>query len=388
MKRAFSAADARRIALAAQGFGPARPAKPGLRALKRAIARLGLIQIDSVNAVVRSHYLPLFSRFGAYDRGVLDDLWYGKKRMLFEYWGHEASLIDLDLHPLLRWRMERAQRGIGTYPRIARFGKEQKRLIKRVYDEVCANGPLAAGDVAGHSRGGDSWWGWSDVKIALEYLFWAGMITASSRKNFARSYDIPERVFDPAILARATPAEADAQRELVRIASRAFGIATEADLRDYFRLDLLDARRAVSELVESGDLVPVGAQGWKQQAYLARDAVIPRKMDAAALLSPFDSLVWNRPRDTRIWNFDYRLEIYVPDHKRVHGYYVLPFVFGDALVARVDVRSRRAEGVLDVVAVHYESMKPSVALRDALHAECDTLGGWLGLEQVRFPKKK
>src|SRR5471032_954900 len=324
MKRAFSTADARRIALAAQGFGPARPAAPTARHLKATIARLSLLQIDSVNAVVRSHYLPLFSRLGAYDRAALEQLWYGRKRVLFEYWGHEASLIDLDLHPLFRWRMARAQRGAGTYGRIARFAKEKRKLVLRVYDEVRANGPIAAGDIAGHTRGGDSWWGWSDVKIALEYLFWSGTITAASRRNFERLYDIPERVFDPSVLARITPPEADAQRELVRHASRAFGIATEADLRDYFRLDVLDARQAVAELVDSGDLLSVTVDGWKQQAYLARDTAIPRRMNVAALLSPFDSLVWNRPRDLRIWDFDYRLEIYVPEAKRVHGYYVLP----------------------------------------------------------------
>jgi uncharacterized protein len=388
MKGAFSIAEARRIALAAQGFGPARPAAPGTRALKSVIARLGLIQIDSVNAVVRSHYLPLFSRLGAYDRSALDALWFGKKRALFEYWGHEASLIDLELHPLFRWRMSRAERGEGTWGRVARFAKEERKLIKRVYDDVRTNGPISAGDIAGHSRGGESWWGWSDVKVALEYLFWSGAITSASRRNFERLYDIPERVFETALLARPTPSEADAQRELVRHAARAFGIATEADLRDYFRLDLLDARRAVRELVEAGDLLPVAVEGWKQQAYLANETAIPRRMHVAALLSPFDSLVWNRPRDVRMWNFDYRLEIYVPEHKRVHGYYVLPFVFGDALVARVDLRSRRAEGVLDVVVVHYEDPKPSIEIRDALRGELETLAGWLGLARVRIGKKK
>jgi uncharacterized protein YcaQ len=384
MKGALSIAEARRVALAAQGFGSARPATPTARHLKATIARLSLVQIDSVNAVVRSHYLPLFSRLGAYDRAALEQLWYGKKRTLFEYWGHEASLIDLALHPLFRWRMARARSGRGTWGRVSAIGRERRSFVKRIYDDVHKNGPIAAGDIAGHSKGGDSWWGWSDVKIALEYLFWSGAITAASRRNFERLYDVPERVFGAAVLARPTPPEADAQRELMRLASRTLGIATEADLRDYFRLDVTDSKRAVAELCDAGDLLPVAVEGWKQQAYLARDVVVPRRVEAAALLSPFDSLVWNRARDTRLFAFDYRLEIYTPAHKRVHGYYVLPFVFGDALVARVDLRSRRAEGMLEVVAVHYESRKPPAGARDALRGELATMATWLGLDGVRY----
>jgi len=387
MKRALSAAEARRIGLAAQGFGSARPAAPTARHLKATIARLGLVQIDSVNAVVRSHYLPFFSRLGAYDRAALEQLWFGKKRMLFEYWGHAASLIDLDLHALFRWRMARAEQGDGTWGRVSAMAREKRGFVKRVYEEVRAGGPIAAGDITGHSRGGGSWWGWSDVKIALEYLFWSGAITAASRRNFERLYDIPERVFDPAVLARPTPAPSDAQRELLRLASRALGIGTEADLRDYFRLDVADAKRGIAELCETGDILSVAVQGWKQQAYLARDTVIPRRMDVAALLSPFDSLVWNRARDVRLFAFDYRLEIYTPEHKRIHGYYVLPFAFGDTLIARVDLRSRRAEGILEVVAVHEEHGKPPAGAREALRSELRTLARWLGLDSVRYTRK-
>ncbi len=381
----LSTAEARRIALRAQGFGAARPgtAAPG-RAIMGVFERIGLVQIDSVNVIVRSHYLPLFSRLGAYDVKLLERLvWEKRGRKLFEYWGHEASLIPLALHPLFRWRMARAARGEGTWGRVAAIARDKPEFVKAILREVEQRGPLASGDIAEHRTGGGGWWGWSEVKVALEYLFWSGAVTTARRRNFERLYDLPERVFAPAVLAAPTPDEATAKRELLRIAARALGIATRSDLRDYFRLEI-DANARIDELVEHGDLLPVSVEGWKQPAYLACDTIVPRRIDARALLSPFDSLVWERSRDRRVFDFDYRIEIYTPAAKRVHGYYVLPFLYGDRLAARVDAKARRDTSTLEVIAIHYEDAKPAPELREDLRAELTALARWLGLERVKI----
>ncbi len=349
----------------------------------RTFEDIGLVQIDSVNVIVRSHYLPLFSRLGAYDVKLLERLvWQQRGRKLFEYWGHEASLIPLTLQPLFRWRMARAERGEGTWGRVAQIARDKPEFVANILREVERRGPLASGDIAEHRSTGGGWWGWSDVKVALEYLFWSGAVTTARRRNFERLYDLPERVFPAAILAAPTPDEAAAKRELLRIAARALGIATRPDLRDYFRLEV-DANERIDELVEAGDLVAVGVAGWKQPAYLVRDAVVPRAVDARALFSPFDSLIWERNRTRRVFDFDYRIEIYTPAHKRVHGYYVLPYLHGDRFAARVDAKARRDTGVLDVIAIHYEHAKPAIAVRDGLRAELEALAGWLGLMQVK-----
>jgi uncharacterized protein YcaQ len=381
----LSAPEARRIALRAQGFGISpRAGTADARAIMSTFGRIGLVQIDSVNVIVRSHYFPLFSRLGTYDVGLLERLvWEKRGRKLFEYWGHEASLIPLTMHPLLRWRMARAARGEGTWGSVAAIAREKPGFVNAILREVEQRGPLASGDIAEHRSKGGGWWGWSEVKVALEYLFWSGALTTARRRNFERLYDLPERVFAPAILALPTPDEASAKRELLRIAARALGVATRLDLRDYFRLEI-DANERIDELVEHGDLVPVRVEGWKQSAYLARDTVVPRRIHTRALLSPFDSLVWERSRDRRVFNFDYRIEIYTPAPKRVHGYYVLPFLYGDRLAARVDAKARRDTGVLDAIAIHYEDDKPAPALRDDLRTELTALAHWLGLERVKI----
>jgi len=385
VKERLSRAEVRRIALGAQGFGGERPSVPTRRHVSATVGRLGLLQIDSVNVLVRSHYLPLFSRLGNYDRTLLERAAYGgRTRAFFEYWGHEASLIPIALQPLFRWRMDRARRGVGTWGRIAEFAGTQKKYGKAILAEVRERGPLGASDIDDHKRSGTGWWSWSDVKVALEYLFWSGQITTATRHNFERLYDIPERVFPASIIAAPTPSEADAQRELVRIAARALGVATALDLRDYFRLDAASGNARVTELVEEGSLVPTSIEGWKQPGYLWHEARLPRRIHASALLSPFDSLVWERSRDRRIFDFDYRLEIYTPSHKRVHGYYVLPFLFGDELVARIDAKAGRASSTLEVIAVHYEVATPSIDIRDGLRAEIALLARWLGLEHVRY----
>lgn len=375
--------EARRIALAAQGFAERRPAAVALKHARRVFDRVGLIQIDSVNVLVRSHYLPIFSRLGHYEHDLLDRHAYrGLRRGLFEYWGHEASYMPLDLQPLMRWRMARAERGQGVYKGIAAFGREKRDYIRAVADEIRARGPLGASELsmAGETRG--AWWGWSDGKIALEWLFWAGRVTTATRRNFERVYDLTERVLPRAIVETPTPAEADAQRELMRIAARAMGVATESDLRDYFRLGLLDARNRLAELVEAGELLPVAVKGWRQPAYLHREARLPGRVRAQALLSPFDSLVWERDRAERLFGFRYRLEIYTPAEKRQYGYYVLPFLLGDRLVARVDLKADRAACVLRVHAAHAEAGQKPAIIAEPLAEELRRMALWLGLDGV------
>jgi hypothetical protein len=378
----ISLAEARRIALAAQGFAdPAPRGAVDRRLLRRVFARTGLIQIDSVNVLVRSHYLPAFSRLGPYDREVLERAAYGPDRFVFEYWGHEASLIPVELHPFLRWRMERAKRGLDTWRHVSQLIKTEPAMLQRLRTTIAERGPMAASGFEG-ARGKGSWWGWSDVKIGLEALFWCGEITTAHRKGFERVYDLPERVLPRAILDAPTPAEEDAQRELIRIAARCHGIASERDLRDYFRLDVAGARARIAELADAGELQRVQVHGLRGDRYLARGARLPRRIEARALLSPFDSLVWERARNRELFGFDFRLEIYTPQDKRVHGYYVLPFLLGDRLVARVDLKHDRQAGVLRAHAVHLEPHADRAAVEPALRDELASMAGWLGAERL------
>ena len=358
MTEKFSLPAARRIALAAQGFADPRPAGPiDRRHLNRVLARLGLLQIDSVSAVVRAHYMPMFSRLGPYPMSIIDDAASGKKRRLFEYWAHEASFLPIETYPLMRWRMERAGRHEGIYGGLARWAGKNKRLIDAVYVEVAERGPIAASDIDG-AKGKGGWWGWSDEKHAFEWLFWAGRITTHSRRGFERLYDLPERVIPPDIFNAPAPRPQDAHRELLRMSARALGIATYGDLRDYFRLSPDDVKGRLEELVEEGDLLPVAVKGWKQQAYLHTAARLPRKVSARALLAPFDPLVFERSRAERLFDFRYRIEIYTPAEKRQYGYYVLPFLLGERIVARADVKADRPAGVLRVLATYAEPGAP------------------------------
>ena len=383
----LSLKQARRIVLAAQGFGGERGEQPARRRdLKAMIDRLGVVQIDSVNVVARAHTLPGFSRLGRYDTGDLDLLAYnGRKRSLFEYWGHEASYMPVELQPAMRWRMARAARGEGIYSGLARFGRERGALIDEVRREITDRGPLAASELSHDHRGEGGWWGWSDGKRAIEWLFWAGEVTTRTRRGaFERVYDLTERVLPRVIVEAPTPDEAEAHRQLVGIAARAMGVATERCLRDYFRLEVADARAAVASLVDSGDLQPVTVEGWSKPGYLARGARIPRRIEARALLAPFDPLVWQRERTEALFGARIRLEIYVPEHKRTHGYYVLPFLLGDTIVGRADLKADRARSTLVVQAAHAEEGVAPDQVAEPLTAELRLMATWLGLEQVEI----
>jgi uncharacterized protein len=384
----LSPTEARRIALAAQGFGEPRPERVTAARWLKTIDRLSLHQIDSVNVLVRAHYLPAFSRLGPYDRSLIDTAAWGgrKQRRLFEYWAHEASLLPLALHPLLRWRMARAEGGEAGWKGLRVFARERRAEAEVLLDRIRAEGPSAASDLE-EKRGRSGWWQWGDVKQALEWLFWAGHITTATRRgSFERVYDLTERVIPAEIRALPTPNEKEAQRALVERAARALGVATETELRDYFRLSPDDARPAIESLVEAGALAPVEVPGWARLAYLHRDARRPRRIDARSLLAPFDPLVWERSRALRLFDFHYRIEIYTPAEKRQHGYYVLPFLLGDRLAGRLDLKADRQGGRLLVHAVHLEPHAHHDAM-DAIEQELAAMARWLGLAKVVMPSK-
>jgi hypothetical protein len=384
----LSLAEARRIALAAQGFGGPRPESvTGARWLKT-IDRLSLHQIDSVNVLVRAHYLPAFSRLGPYERSLIDAAAWGgrKKRRLFEYWAHEASLVPLSLYPLFRWRMARADRGEIGWKGLRLFARERRGEAEALLNRIRNEGPGAASDFE-EKRGRSGWWEWGDAKRALEWLFWAGHITTATRRGgFERVYDLTERVIPADILVLPTPDQKEAQRALTERAAHALGVATAQDLRDYFRLGPDEARQAIESLLEAGVLEPVEVPGWTRLAYLHRDARRPRRISALALLAPFDPLVWERSRTLRLFDFRYRIEIYTPADKRQHGYYVLPFLLGDRLVARLDLKADRQGGRLLVHTVHLEPHAPSDAM-DAISEELRALADWLGLGEIAFSPK-
>jgi len=395
----LSARQARRLALAAQGFGRARPrGRVDARHLRRVIDDVGLLQLDSVNVFLRSHYMPLFSRLGPYPREALDRLaWHedgqghtrrARRRDLFEYWGHEASLLPVELQPLLRWRMARVDQF--AWKGVRRMAAETQ-LLEFVLEQVREHGPLRAADLSleGRQREPGEMWSWSEEKTALEYLFFSGQLCAARRVNFERLYDLPERVLPPQVLEAPTPTQEEAQRQLLLIAAKRLGVATEPDLGDYFRLPRAESKARVAELAESGDLIPVAVEGWSQPAYLAteRPTGLRRVASARALLTPFDSLVWARERTERLFDFRYRIEIYVPAPKRVYGYYVLPFLLGDRLVARVDLKSDRQAGVLRVQSAFAEEGADPAYVAAELAEELRTLSEWLGLGGVAVGRK-
>jgi uncharacterized protein YcaQ len=343
--------------------------------------------------------MPVFSRLGPYPREALDRLaWHGdagskperaRSRELIEYWGHEASLLPIELQPLLRWRMARADEL--AWKGVARIAAEQPQLLEFVLDVVRERGPIRASDLAakGRRREPREMWSWSEEKTALEYLFFAGRVCAARRVNFERLYDLPERVLPQPVFEAPTPSQDEAQRQLILIAAKRMGVATEADLGDYFRLPRTESKARVAELAADGGLVPVRVKGWRQPAYLSteRPAGLRRAASARALLTPFDSLVWARDRTERLFDFRYRIEIYTPKPKRVHGYYVLPFLLGDRLVARVDLKSDRQAGVLRVRGAFAEPRTDPAHVAAELADELRQLSTWLGLGDVSVARK-
>ncbi len=390
----LSTAEARRIALAAQGFAAKAAAgrdtaAPTRAHLRRLIDRLGVVQIDSVNVIARAHTLPGFSRLGCYDVADLGHLAYvGRRRALFEYWGHEASYLPVALQPLFRWRMARAAAGQEVYSGLARFGRERQALIDETRREIADRGAISAAELSHGHKGEGGWWGWSHGKQALEWLFWAGEITTATRRGaFERVYDLTERVLPPAVLAAPTPDPADARRDLLRVAASAMGIATKKCLRDYYRFTPGDTDAALADLVESGELRPVEVKGWARPAYLWHEARTPRRVTARALLAPFDPLIWCRDRAEALFGVRIRLEIYTPAHKRQYGYYVLPFLLGERIVARLDLKADRAAGALRVAASHIEPGYRYDDVAGPLAAELSLMRQWLGLTRISVSQR-
>ena len=378
--------EARRIALHAQGFNDPRPTgRIDRRHFRRVLSRVGLVQIDSVNVLTRSHELPFLARLGPYPREALSDWLWGSGEV-FEYWGHEASLLPVHVHPLLRWRMRKDHAWGGMVKVAAR----RPQLVQQVFDAVAGRGPVTLGELEhlgdANKRGKaapGNMWNWSDAKKAVELLFWNGDVSAiRNPASFGRQYVLPDRVVPAAVLATPTPNDDDAHKALLLEAARSHGVGTARCLADYYRLNIVTARRMLAELVDDGALRSVGVQGWRHPAFLHPEAVLPRWVRTSALLSPFDSLVWERERVDALFGFRYRIEIYVPAANRVHGYYVLPFLHDDALVARVDLKADRQAGVLKVRAAHaeptFDADRSLTVLRDRLVE----LAGFLGLESV------
>jgi uncharacterized protein YcaQ len=379
----LSLTEARRIALAAQGFDRPRPPKVTARDLRRTIRQLGLLQIDFVNVLTPAHYQVPFSRLGPYKKSALDDLVY-RRREFTEHWAHEASILPVESWPLLGHRMETHR------PRpwgFEKFLKEQPEYVEWVVEQVRTRGPLTADDLpAAFGRIPGAWHG-SVQRAVLEAHFGRGMLAVAERRpNFARSYDLAERVVPAKHHGRKLQRE-DAERELVRLAARAHGVATAVDLADYYRMPVRDARPRIAELLESHDLREVRIEGWREAAWLHREARLPKQIDAAALLSPFDPVVWFRPRAARLFEFDYTIEIFVPREKRKWGYYVLPFLLGDRLVARVDLKADRESRRLLVLAAYPEPGVNFPQVVDALARELQTMASWLALDSVMVERQ-
>jgi len=390
----LSVLQARRIALAHLGLHQAPARGPVGRAqIRKMTRRLGVLQIDSVNILQRAHYMPLFSRLGPYDIADLErEAYGGRRRSLFEYWGHEASLLPVDLQPCFRWRMQDAAQGQGIYARLARFAAKNGAAIDAVRAEIAERGPLAASEITGASTAAsEPWWGWSVAKEAAEYLFWAGEITTATRRTagFTRIYDLSERVLPQAIVDTPTPSREDAQRTLLGQAIQSLGVGTEADLRDYYRLPAVESKARVQEMVEEGTLIPAIVKGWKDPAYLAPDArnAGKRGLKGCTLLSPFDPVCWFRPRAERLFGFHYRIEIYTPAPKRQFGYYVLPIVMDDRLVGRLDMKADRAGRRLQILGAFTEAQENPDQVAHALCESLDQMAHWLSLDSVHVTNR-
>ena len=370
-----------------------RPARAGVSHVRATAARLGAIQVDSVNVLARAHYLPTFSRYGAYPMSALDDLAH-RKRELFEYWGHAACFLPVELYPLLRWRMD------GQLDAWAGLDVKRKNYIEAVYREIAERGPLAAGEISIAGKSTGPWWGWSDGKQAIEFLFRQGRVAIAGRRNFERLYDLPDRVLPASVVGAPAVAEREAKKQLIVRAARAMGVGTAKDIAQYFHVDSwwdrlsVDGRRAPAktellfdELVEAGRLEPARVEGWKRSAYVVADARVPKSVDARAIVSPFDPLMWERKWTKAVFDFDYQIEIYVPAPKRVYGYYVLPFLMGDRFAARVDLKADRKASTLMVQASYVEAGCDAADVAAALAAELRSMAAWLSLDAFAVARK-
>ena len=351
--------------------------------LVRAVRTVGMLQIDSVNVVERAHHLTLFTRLGRYDRDLLSRAL--ERRRLFEYWARMASYVPIEDFPLYTYRMDRYAEGKGQ--RISKLNASAPGYLESVYRQVVERGPLTVADLEEPGERSGPWWGWADGKVALEHLFAAGRLSVAFRRNFTRYYDISERVIPKEILQAPHLPVGEAQRRLILNAAHAIGVGTARDLIDYSWIRAAEGRLVLDELVESGELVEVEVEGWPQPAYMAKQATVPRSVQARALLNPFDPYAWNRDRLERLHDFVYRIEIYVPEPKRIHGYYVFPFLLGEDLVARVDLKADRKAGVLRAQAAYVEQgFDPALVARE-MAKELHEMGRWLGLDQVAVGRK-
>jgi uncharacterized protein YcaQ len=375
--------QARRMALGAQGFADRRPTgRIDVRHFRRLLTTLGVIQIDSVNVLARAHYLPAFARLGSYSRPAFDDfLW--RSREAFEYWGHEASFIPVSSWPLFAHRMV----GGWHWQSIERLAAEHPGFVQSVLDEVGARGPLAAGDLDEHEVTKGTWWDWGKAKLALEWLFLTGNVTVAERRNFVRRYDLPDRVLPAAVLSEPGEPEEEARRRLLVMAARSVGVGTAADLADYYRIGYARGRPLVEALAVEGALKPVEVAGWNQPAFAHPDSSLPRRIERCALLSPFDPVVWFRPRAEMLFEFRYRIEIYTPAHKRVHGYYVMPILHGNRLVGRVDLKADRHASELLVRGAYAEPHADRGAVSEAVASELALMADWLELGSVKVEKR-
>jgi uncharacterized protein YcaQ len=384
----LSSAEARRLALKSLGFGEKKPARASAAHVRATAARLGAIQIDSVNVLARAHYLPTFSRYGPYPASALDDLVHGK-RELFEYWGHAACFMPIDMYPLMRWRMS------NQCEAWAGVSRKERRFMDAVYREVVERGPLAAGELSMGGKSTGPWWGWSDGKRAMELLFRQGRVAIAGRRNFERLYDIPERVFPKTVVETQAIAVAEAKKALLVRAARAMGVGTAKDIAQYFHIDAwwdrlsVNGRRAPAktselfdELVEDNRLELVSVEGWKQPAYIVPGARIPKSIDVRAIVSPFDPILWERKWTKAVFDFDYQIEIYVPAPKRIYGYYVLPFLMGDRFAARVDLKADRKTSTLLVHAAYVEPGFTPSRVASALAEELRSMSAWLSLKSI------
>jgi len=378
----LSIKDARALALAAQGFdSPRTKTKSTTADAVALIKKLGVIQIDSVNVLVRSQELPLFSRLGDHDRNAIPKA--TSQGKIFEYWGHEAAHLPVELHPMFRFKMHAARSGKLKHWGLTSFYAENKAFVKQILKHVEVNGSTSARELSTRTTKKSSWWDWDEAKTALEYLFLTGELMSCGRgSDFARVYDIPERVLPRKILQMPTPSETEARKELLVRAMRAQGVATMRDLADYYRQKPAVVKPLVSQLVEQGVLREVSVDGWQDKAYVHRNAQLPKRLFATALLSPFDSLVWCRPRNERLFNFRYRIEIYTPQAKRKFGYYVLPFMVNGEMVGRVDLKADRANSKLLVQSVHTEKRIKRAAINVTLGTELSLIAKFLNLESI------